>query len=166
MSSIARLKALLELEEDGEEIAAIIAGFLVDEEKKDIFRPWLNEVKSQLQMRDVEIRLTDPEEAVKSLVLEARMPVTTQDVADKLGENFPSLKYRTHTSAALNSLVSKGVLGKYKDGYSFYFTTPREAVMVRLKKRGEDTINCKPSKIAQETGMPLATVMDVLDELR
>jgi hypothetical protein len=28
-------------------------------------------------------------------------------------------------------LMGKGILGKYKDGYSYYFTTPMEAVIVK-----------------------------------
>ena len=37
MSSIAMLNALLELDEEGEEIAEIIAGMLVDDRKRNLF---------------------------------------------------------------------------------------------------------------------------------
>jgi hypothetical protein len=70
-----------------------------------------------------------------------------------------------HTSAALNSLVGKGILGKYKEGYSYYIATPREAVMVRLKKREEEPGKCSPVEIAKETGMPLGTVLNVIEEM-
>lgn len=49
-------------------------------------------------------------------------------------------------------------------GYSYYFTTPREAVM-RLKKREEEPGRCSPAEIVKETGMPLGTVLNVIEEL-
>ncbi len=165
MSSIAKLKALLELDEEGEEIAEIIAGMLVDERNRNIFVTRLGEIKNQLRVFDEKVRLTDAEKAVMRFVIDAKRPLTTAKVAENIGKHFPSLKYRTHTSAALNSLVSKGILGKYKDGYSFYFTTPREAVMVKLKKREEEPGKCSPVEIARETGMPLGTVLNVIEEM-
>lgn len=165
MSSIAKLTALLELDEQGEEIAAIIAGILVDERKRNIFVTRLAEIRNQLLTIDIRVKLTDAEDAVSRFVVGAKRPVTTQEAAESIGNEFPSLRYRTHTSATLNSLVSKGVLGKFKDGYSFYFTTPREAVMERLKKREEEPRRCSPAEIAEETGMPLSTVLNVIEEL-
>ncbi|KCZ71807.1 hypothetical protein ANME2D_01862 [Candidatus Methanoperedens nitroreducens] len=165
MSSIEKLTALLELDEQGEEIAEIIAGMLVDDRKRNIFVTRLAEIRNQLLAIDVKVELTDAEDAVRRFVVEAKRPVTTQEVAKKIGHEFPSLKYRTHASAALNSLVSKGVLGKFKVGYSYYFTTPREAVMERLKKREEEPVRCSPAEIAKETGMPLNTVLNMLEEL-
>ncbi len=165
MSSIAKLKALLELDEEGEEIAEIIAGMLVDERKRNLFITRLDEIRNQLRGIDAKLELTDAEDAVMRFVADAKRPLTTTEVAENIGQRFPSLKYRTHTSAALNSLVSKGILGKYKDGYSFYFTTPREAVMVRLKKREEEPGKCSLVEIAKETGMPLGTVLNVIEEM-
>ncbi len=165
MSSIAKLKALLELDEEGEEIAEIIAGMLVDERNRNIFVTRLGEISIQLRVFDEKVRLTDAEKAVMRFVIDAKRPLTTATVAENIGRHFPSLKYRTHASAVLNSLVSKGILGKYKDGYSFYFTTPREAVMVRLKKREEEPGKCSPVEIAKETGMPLGTVLNVIEEM-
>ena len=165
MSSIAKLKALLELDEEGEEIAEIIAGMLVDDRKRNLFVTRLVEIKNQLRGMDATLKLTDAEDAVMRFVVDAKRPLTTTEVSGNIGQRFPSLKYRTHTSAALNSLVSKGILGKYKDGYSFFFTTPREAVMVRLKKRGEEPGDCNYTEIAKETGMPLGTVLNVIEEM-
>jgi hypothetical protein len=165
MSSIAKLTALLELDEQGEEIAEIISGMLVDESERNMFVARLAEIRNQLQAMDAKAILTDAEDAVRRFVVEAKRPVTTQEVAEKIGPEFPSLKYRTHASATLNSLVSKGVLGKFKEGYSYYFTTPREAVMVHLKKREEEPGRCSPAEIAEETGMPLGTVLNVIEEM-
>jgi hypothetical protein len=165
MSSIAKLKALLELDEEGEEIAEIIAGMLVDDRKRNLFVTRLVEIRNQLRGMDVKIELTEAEDAIMRFVGDAKRPLKTTEVSESIGNEFPSLKYRTHTSAALNSLVSKGILGKYKEGYSFYFTTPREAVMVRLKKRGEEPGDCNYTEIAKETGMPLGTVLNVIEEM-
>ncbi len=165
MSSIAKLKALLELDEEGEEIAEIIAGMLVDERKRNLFVTRLDDIRNQLRGMDVKLELTDAEDAVMRFVVDAKRPLTTTEVSENIGNRFPSLKYRTHSSAALNSLVSKGILGKYKDGYSFHFTTPREAVIVRLKKRGEEPGKCSLVEIAKETGMPLGTVLNVIEEM-
>lgn len=165
MSNIAKLIALLELDDEGEEIAEIIAGMLVDERKRNLFITRLVEIRSQLRAMDVKVELTEAEDAVRRFVMEAKRPITAQEVAEGTGQEFPSLKYRTHASATLNSLVSKGVLGKFKVGYSYYFTTPKETVMERLKKRGEEPGRCSPAEIAEETGMPLGTVLNVIEEL-
>jgi Fe2+ or Zn2+ uptake regulation protein len=165
MSSIAKLKALLELDEQGEDIAEIIAGMLVDDRKRNFFVTRLADIQSQLRGMDAKLELTDSEDAIMRFVVDAKRPLTTTEVSESIGKDFPSLKYRTHTSAALNFLVSKGILGKYKDGYSYYFTNPREAVMVKLKKREEEPGRCSPVEIAKETGMPLGTVLNVIEEM-
>ncbi len=165
MSSIAKLKALLELDDGGEEMAEIIAGMLVDDRKRNLFVTKLVEIESQLQGMDAKPELTDAEDAVMRFVVDAKRPLTTTQVSESVGKDFPSIKYRTHSSAALNFLVSKGILGKYKEGYSYYFTTPREAVIVRLKKRGEEPGKCSLVEIAKETGMPLGTVLNVIEEM-
>ena len=57
---------------------------------------------------------------------------------------------------------SEGVLGKIKVSSSQYFTTSEEAVMECLKQRGEEPDRCSPVRIAEETGMPLAVVLEVI----
>ncbi len=165
MSSMAKLAALLELDEQGEEIAEIISGMLVDERKRNIFVTKLGEIRNQLQLLDARVELTQAEDAVMRFVIDAKRPLTTRDVAENIGQQFPSLKYRTHASAALNSLVTKGILGKFKDGYSYYFTSPKEAVLERLKKREEEPGNCSLVEIANETGMPIGSVLNVIEEM-
>lgn len=165
MAGFNKLIALLELDEQGEEIADIIANMLVDERKRNIFVTRLQEIKKQLITLDTKLELTDTEDTIRRFIFGLKRPITTQDVADKMGLEYPSLKYRTHTSAILNSLVSKGIIGKFKDGYSFYFTTPREAVMERIKKRGELPEKCSPVEIAKETGLPLEIVFNEIEAL-
>ena len=48
--------------------------------------------------------------------------------------------------------MRKGIVGKYKDGYSYYFTTPREAVIVRLKteRRGQKMFTGRDIKINRD----------------
>ncbi len=164
--SIEKLKALLELEENGGEIAEDLANILVDERKKSLFKAKLEEIKKELATSAQEVKLTPMEEAVRDLVLEIRMPITAQEVTEKIGDEYSSLKYRTHASAALNSLVSKGILGKFKVAYSYYFTSPKEAVMEILKRRGEEPGKCSPAEIGKETGMPLNTILNELKELQ
>ena len=57
---------------------------------------------------------------------------------------------------------SGSVLGKITVSYSQYFTTPVEAVMECLKQRGEEPDRCSPVRIADETGVPLAAVLEVI----
>jgi len=60
---------------------------------------------------------------------------------------------------------SGGVLGTIKVSSGHYFTTPVEAVMECLKRRGEEPDRCSPSRIADETGVPLAAVLEVIGGL-
>jgi len=48
---------------------------------------------------------------------------------------------------------SGSVLGKIKVSSGKYFTTPDEAVMECLTKRGEEPDRCSPVRIADETGL-------------
>ena len=43
-----------------------------------------------------------------------------------------------------------------------HFTTPDEAVMGCLTKRGEEADRCSPVRIAGATGMPLTVVLEVI----
>ena len=55
---------------------------------------------------------------------------------------------------------SGGVLGAIGVSSGQYFTTPEGAVMECLTKRGEEA-----DRIAEETGMPLAMVLEVIGGL-
>ena len=91
---------------------------------------------------------------------------SSQDVADIIDDKYKSLKYKTHASSALNSLVKKGVLGRVKYGFICYYTTPKEAVIYHLKEMGETLEVCSPGEISKVSKMPLNTVLDVLEELQ
>ena len=60
---------------------------------------------------------------------------------------------------------SGGVLGGIEVSSGHCFTTPVEAVMECLKPRGEGADRCSPVRIADETGMPLAVVLEVIGGL-
>ena len=60
---------------------------------------------------------------------------------------------------------SGSVLEKIEVSPGQYCTTPEEAVMECLKKRGEEPDRCSPDRIADETGMPLAVVLEVIGGL-
>jgi len=165
LTSVDKLKALLGLDEHGEDIANLLNELLIDPKKRNVLVVKLHEMKKEMSKLSLEIKLSKSEEAVRSLVLGGRKPLTVQEVADKIGDEYRSLKHTTHASAMLNSLVSKGILGKFKLGYNFYFTSPKEAVVEQLKRRGETPDECSPAEIAEETGMPLAVVLDAIEEV-
>ena len=60
---------------------------------------------------------------------------------------------------------SGGVLGNIEVSSGHYFTTPDEAVMECLTKRGEEPDRCSPVRISDETGVPLAVVLEVIGGL-
>ena len=165
MTSIDKLSALLGLDEEGEELAGTLNEFLIDPRKRNVLLIKLQEMRKEMSKLSLEVKLSKSEQAVRSLVLDERKPLTAQEVADKIADKHRSLKHTTHASAILNSLVGKGILGKFKLGYNYYFTNPREAVVEQLKRRGEVPDECSPAEIAEDTGMPLAVVLDAIEEL-
>ena len=164
-NDIERLKALLKTDEAGEEIVRILNEFLVDSRKRNVLLLKLNEIRKEMSKLSLEVKLTRSEEVLRGIVLGAKKPLTSQEVSAQVGNEFRSLKHVSHASTVLNSLVSKGVLGKFKFGHNYYFTSPRETVNEQLKRRGETPQECSPAEIAEETGMPLAIVLDAVEEL-
>lgn len=165
MSNIDKLIALLKTDEAGEELASLLSELLIDARKRNVLLVKLNEVRKEMSMLSREVKFTKSEEILRSIVLRARKPLNAQEVTTKVGDEFRSLKHTSHASSVLNDLVSKGILGKFKFGYNYYFTNPKEAVNEQLKRRGETPHECSPAEIAEETGMPLATVLDAIEEL-
>ncbi|MDY6966320.1 MAG: hypothetical protein SVM80_10205 [Halobacteriota archaeon] len=166
MSNIEKLKALLEVDREGEKMADMINKMIIDDRKRNILFSKLDDMQKQFSTLGQEVKLTKSEEAVKELVLCEKRPLTSQDVTEMISDNYKSLKYQTHASSALNSLVKKGVLGRIKLGYLYYHSSPKEAVIEQLKKRGETAESCSPEEISKQSGMPINTVMDVLEELQ
>ena len=53
-------------------------------------------------------------------------------------------------------------MGVVKVSSGHYFTIPGEAVMECLKRRDEEPDRCLPVRIADETEVPLAVVLEVI----
>jgi hypothetical protein len=165
VNNIERLIALLKMDEAGEELASLLSEMLIDGRRRNVLFLKLRELRKEMVVLSQEVRLTKSEDMLKSIVLGSRKPLTVQEVATKVGDEFRSLKHTTHASTILNSLVGKGVIGRFKLGYNYYFTSPKEAVNEQLKRRNETPQECSPAEIAEETGMPLAVVLDAIEEL-
>jgi len=164
LSNIDKLNALLRTDEAGEELASLLSELLFNTQRRNLLLIKLNEIRKEMAtLRDV--RLTRAEEMLRSIVLDARKPLTAPEITAKVGDEFRSLKHTSHASVVLNSLVGKGILGKFKFGYNYHFTSPKEAVNEQLKRRDEIPQECSSAEIAEETGMPLPVVLDAIEEL-
>jgi len=163
--SIEKLAGLLSADEYGDVVAEMLVEILAEERKRNIFVVKLQELANELKTIDQEIKLTPMEQDVLDFVVATKQSLNASEVSQGICAYYPSLRHRTHASSVLNSLVSKGVLGKIKAGPGYYFTTPVEAVMECLKKRGEEPDRCSPARIADETGVPLAVVLEVIGGL-
>lgn len=164
-NSIERLIALLKADASGEELAGLLNELLVDDRKRDILLVKLDEILQEMSTLNSDVKLTKSEEIVRSLVMGNKKPLTIQEIADSVGDEFRSLKHVNRASVILNSLLSKGIIGRFKLGYNYYFTNPKEAVNEQLKRRGETPQDSDWTEIARDTGMPLATVRDAIKEL-
>lgn len=164
--NIEKLSSLLSEDENGDEIAEALAKIFVDDTKSNLFVIKLEEMNKFFLEMDKEIKLTPLEKAVKTLIETKKHPFTAIEVSEKLGNEYPSLKHRNHSSATLNSLVSKGQLGKIKKGHVFLFAKPSDAVMESIKRRNETLENNSTNVIARETGMPLNVVLEIIGELQ
>jgi len=164
LSNIDRLNALLRTDEAGEELASLLSELLFDTRRRNVLLIKLNEIRTQMSTLR-EVRLSGAEEVLRSVVLDARKPLTAKEITAKVGDEFRSLKHSSHASVALNSLVGKGILGKFQFGYNVFYTSPREAINEQLKRRNESPQDCSPAEIAKETTMPLAVVLDAIEEL-
>ncbi len=163
--SIEKLAGLLSADEYGDVVSEMLVEILAEERKRNIFVVKLQELANELKAIDQEIKLTPMERDVLDFVVATKQSLSASEVSKGMLAYYPSLRHRTHASSVLNSLVSKGVLGKIKAGPGYYFTTPVEAVMECLKRRGEEPDRCSPSRIADETGVPLAVVLGVIGGL-
>jgi len=152
------------MDEAGEELASLLNELLIDTRRRNVLLVKLNEIRKELSTLR-EVRLTRAEEMLRSIVLGARKPLTAREITAKVGDEFRSLKHTSHASVVLNSLVGKGVLGKFRFGYNNHFSSPKEAVNEQLKRRDEIPQERSPAEIAKETGMPLAAVLDAIEEL-
>jgi hypothetical protein len=165
-----RLINNLELEEDGEEIATLINDLLAADEA-DLLKLHLAEAEADLQAAAQEVELTPREEAADRVVSEHGEPLSAGDLVDlveneydEVGEQFQSLRHRSHASDILNRLVEKGLLGKIRHRGSVYYVDPEEAVRNWFKRHG-DPEEFVATELAEETGLPLPAVKDILTRI-
>ena len=163
--NIEKLAGLLSADEYGDVVAETLVEILAEDRKRNIFVAKLQDLRNELKAIDQEISFTPMEQSVLDFMLATKQSLSAVEVSRGMGAEYPSLRHRTHASSVLNSLVSKGLLGKIKMGKSFYFTSPEEAVLECLKRRGEELDRCSPARIADETGMSLEVVLEVIGGL-
>ena len=115
---------------------------LAEERKRNSSVVGLQELANELKAIDQEIKLTPMAQGVLGFVIATKQSLNASEVSKGMCAYYPS---------ALNSLVSKGALGKIKVSSGHYFTTPVEAVMECLKKQGEEPDRCSPVRIEEVT---------------
>ncbi len=166
MSNIEKLMELLKTKgEKGEELAGKINSLLANEQSEEIFLARLNEIRKEIFTLKQEIIISAKEKAIRGYVLEQKKPPTTSEISKALGKKYKSLQHRTHASVVVNSLTGKGVLGKFRIGHSYYFTSPEGAVKQVIAQRNEIPEDCNRVKVSVETGLPLATINSILKRL-
>ncbi len=165
-----RLINNLELENDGTDIANKINKLLLDDPKS--LKLYLSRALEEIQQSQ-DVELTRREESVLRIVKNTDNPLTASEIPELLDdqfrdikEEFKSLQHRSHVSSILNKLVDLGLLGKMKYRNKVYYVEPEEAVREWLKNHGgvkEENISIK--RISENTGLPLQSVKEVLDNM-
>ncbi len=167
MGNLEQLLALLQVDEHGEFIAGKLSQVLVDKRKRSLLLVKIQEIEDALQSLGQEIRLTPSETEAMRIIRDASKPLTASELAESAsGGRLESLKYRQHASASLNSLVEKGVAGKVRGpGRQLYFTEAREAVKQAITQLGQSPDDYDPQAIVEATGLSLARVLSVVQEI-
>jgi uncharacterized Rossmann fold enzyme len=86
--NIEKLVALLKTDEEGEEIAAMLNEFLIDDNKKNTLLVRLKEIKAEVVVLGQEITLTEAEEEIRNIVLAEKKPIIAEEVAKKTSGRF------------------------------------------------------------------------------
>ena len=166
MGNLEQLLALLQVDEHGEFIAGKLSQVLVDKRKRSLLLVKIQEIEDALQSLGQEIRLTPSETEAFRIIRDASKPLTASELTERASGRLESLKYRQHASASLNSLVEKGVLGKVRGpGRQLYFTEAREAVKQAITQLGQSPDDYDPQAIVEATGLSLARVLEVTQDI-
>ncbi len=102
-NNIEKLQLLLKADLSGEELAGLLNELLVDDRKKEVLLVKLNEIRKEMSTLRSDLKLTKQEEVLKSIVLKSKKPLTAQDLANSVSDEFRSLKYVNHASVVLTS---------------------------------------------------------------
>ena len=166
MVDTSRLTALLELDEQGEYLVEQLSRALVNRRKRRLLIARLHEINDDSITHEEEIIITQSEAEVLRIIQAARKPCTTTEVqARAVGESLK--RYRQHASATLNSLTSKGLLGKVRgQGREVYFAPAREAVKLALTQLGQTPDNYDPQRICEITDLQYAIVLEAAEDMK
>ena len=163
MVNRSRLMALLEIDDQGEQIASLLNQALIDDRKRHVLLARLRELQDDMRVVEQDIVLTQSEREVLAIVQDAMKPTTTAEV-QSLAKGRSLREYRQHTSAALNALVGKGLLGKVSlAGRQVYFAPARDAVRHALTQLGQTPDEFDPQRIASVTGLRLGVVLEIVE---
>ena len=172
MSNIPNLTIQLGRAPTGEEIAGILIDLLKGEEQE---AGLLVLAKLKEALRELRLTMSVPEPSteagriVRELVLASESLLTADDVV-RIAPAYPrSLRHRSGASAVLNTLVSRGELGKVNLGRETHFTSAKEAVrqaqiawMRNHPDKGPERTD--PAAISAMTGLSSAQIIQVLRE--
>lgn len=173
MTNIPDLIGVLHSSPRGQELAKVLLDLLADADDED----WiLVLVKLGEATRERRFTLSSPaahtqaERVVRSIVLNSDSLITAEDIAQLAPEYPRSLKHRSGASSVLNSLVSKGELGKLTIGRETYFASVQEAIrqshVAWMREHPDQSPeHTNPSAIASMTGLSTAQVIRVLSEM-
>lgn len=125
---------------------------------------------------DEEVDLTPAEEELLEVVDELGTPKSTGEIVDIIQAEYPekieqfgSMKHRTWVNDKLNSLVKKGLAGKFREGRTVRFTpSPKEAVRhwARQNSRFVSDIGFDDlDEIIDDTGMNRTAVTQAITAL-
>jgi hypothetical protein len=162
MSVIDDLAEELKKRKNGEKLALMLLEYLSDENLSSLLTATLSSLKYEV-LRYEDVRLTPAEREAYKLV--QQKGVVTYEDLKQLSDKFASFKHRSHTSAIMNSLVDKGLVGKIKLGKDLAYATPKEAVIWALKMLDQLPRECNPKVVSDLTALPLIRVVEVLKEL-
>jgi len=162
MSLIDDLAEELRRRDDGEKLALMLLEYLSDENLSTLLMDTLSYLKYEV-LRYENVKLTPAEREAYKLV--QQKGVVTYEDLKQLSDKFASFKHRSHTSAIMNSLVDKGLVGKIKLGKDLAYATPKEAVIWALKMLDQLPRECNPKVVSDLTALPLIRVVEVLKEL-
>jgi hypothetical protein len=173
MTNIPDLIGVLHKSPKGEELAKALIELLADADDEDWILVLVKLGEATRERRftlSSPVRPTEAESVVKSIVLNSDSILTAEDIVQLAPEYPRSLKHRSGASSVLNSLVSKGELGKLTIGRETYFASLEEAIrqsqvawMREHPYQSPEHIN--PSAIASMTGLSTAQVIRVLSEM-
>ncbi len=165
MVNRSRLAALLDIDDQGEQIANLLNHALIDERKRQLLLARLKEIDSDMRTIERDIVLTRSEREVLAIIQDTMRPTSTVEV-QLLAKSRSLREYRQHVSATLNSLVGKGLLGKVSaGGRQVYFAPAHDAVVHALTRLGQMPDDFDPQRIASLTGLRIRDVIQTIETM-